>query len=100
MLLHLTLFLLKAPFLSPTLLFLQYPASPLPFIFFSAYNLCRKWGTVEDVRIPLKEKRNFGFVTFTSPVPVKAILSSEVEHKVKDIVVLVKPYCEKGKPTK
>ncbi|KAM7251391.1 hypothetical protein ACFE04_023274 [Oxalis oulophora] len=55
------------------------------------------YGPVEDVRIPCQQKRMFGFVTFTSPITVHAILSKGNPHFVCGARVLVKPYREKSK---
>ncbi|RAL52176.1 hypothetical protein DM860_017313 [Cuscuta australis] len=54
-------------------------------------------GPVEDVRIPYREKRMFGFVTFVYPDIVKLILPKGNPHFVCDSRVLVKPYKEIGK---
>ncbi|KAH0451594.1 hypothetical protein IEQ34_018893 [Dendrobium chrysotoxum] len=55
------------------------------------------YGPVQDVRIPYRWKRMFGFVTFLYPETVKLILAKGNPHFVCDARVLVKPYNEKGK---
>ncbi|KAG1365576.1 hypothetical protein COCNU_12G005760 [Cocos nucifera] len=56
-----------------------------------------KWQPVQDVRIPCKEKRIFGFVTFMYMETMMLNLAKGNPHFVCNARVLVKPYKEKGK---
>ncbi|KAG8387209.1 hypothetical protein BUALT_Bualt03G0229400 [Buddleja alternifolia] len=51
-----------------------------------------KFGPVQDVRIPSKEKRMFGFVTFVYPETVELILTIANPHFIRGAQVVVKPY--------
>lgn len=60
--------------------------------------LIRKYGAVQDVRIPCQQRRMFGFVTFVSAKTVEDIFNKGNPHFVRGARVLVKPYREKSKP--
>lgn len=59
--------------------------------------MCSKFGPVQDVRIPCRQKRMFGFVTFVFTETVKKILAKGNPHFISGARVLVKPYKEKSR---
>ncbi|CAL5084989.1 unnamed protein product [Urochloa decumbens] len=63
-----------------------------------AWNYFSHYGPVNNVRIPLRKKRMFGYVSFKYPETVKQILSercSRTSHFICGDHVFVEPYCEK-----
>ena len=56
-----------------------------------------KFGAVQEVRIPLQQKRMFGFVTFACQDSVKRVLDAPGPHMVNGCRVLVKRYREKAR---
>nr|GEV22420.1 zinc finger CCCH domain-containing protein 18 isoform X1 [Tanacetum cinerariifolium] len=58
-------------------------------------NYFKKFGPVQDVRIPSQQKRMFGFVTFAFGETVRNILNKGNPHFICSARVLVKPYREK-----
>ncbi|XP_071736709.1 zinc finger CCCH domain-containing protein 18-like [Rutidosis leptorrhynchoides] len=63
-------------------------------------NYFKKFGPVNDVRIPCQQKRMFGFVTFAFGETVKEILNKGNPHFVCGARILVKPYREKSREDK
>ncbi|PWA50912.1 zinc finger CCCH domain-containing protein 18 [Artemisia annua] len=60
-------------------------------------NYFKKFGPVQDVRIPCQQKRMFGFVTFAFVETVRNILNKGNPHFICSARVLVKPYREKSR---
>ncbi|CAN6219384.1 unnamed protein product [Urochloa humidicola] len=63
-----------------------------------AWNYFSHYGPVNNVRIPLRKKRMFGYVSFKYPETVKRILSercSRTSHFICGDHVFVEPYIEK-----
>ncbi|PWA55334.1 zinc finger CCCH domain-containing protein 18 [Artemisia annua] len=60
-------------------------------------NYFKKFGPVQDGRIPCQQKRMFGFVTFAFGETVRNILNKGNPHFICSARVLVKPYREKSR---
>ncbi|KAG9144109.1 hypothetical protein Leryth_013759 [Lithospermum erythrorhizon] len=60
-------------------------------------NYFSTFGPVQDVRIPCRQERMFGFVTFASSDTVTTVLAKGNPHYVCEARVFVKPYKEKLK---
>ncbi|XP_076886305.1 zinc finger CCCH domain-containing protein 18-like [Bidens hawaiensis] len=77
-------------------IYLTFPAEST-FSELDVYNYFKKFGPVNDVRIPCQQKRMFGFVTFSFADTVRLILNKGNPHFISGARVLVKPYREKYK---
>ncbi|XP_051151853.1 zinc finger CCCH domain-containing protein 18-like [Andrographis paniculata] len=53
------------------------------------------FGPVKEIRIPVQEKRMYGFVTFACPETASLVLSKSNPHLIRGAQVLVKPYQHK-----